>query len=323
MQLTLKKNADPAKTVVALALCFFALALGCMYLGYVMLPFAAAFYAALLIYDKKKIASVIMSVIVLVINVFFNGILSLDAIGCVILGTLLFFLVKANASKAEAAVWLTAVTAIIICVTLIFVAIRSTREFSFEAVKGFYGDFYYSMKEEFSGILANFASLAPDQPALALSPAEVEALFNNCVLLTPAFILIFAFAVAGFMLKVATALFLSFSGQKEDIFAWQFRATGLLAYFYLIVSVVNFFSQTAGGVFAMTVVTLATVFSVVFAYLGAKFLFFIIASRRGSVLAILILVGGFLIASSYAITILSIIGAVFTIKSNKKPAKRD
>ena len=79
--------------VLMLTLC----ALGCIFLGYIVLPFAAAYFAALIYFEKpeKRVFSYLIPVTMFLVNFIargfsLNGLLSLDAIAYVVLGVIIY-----------------------------------------------------------------------------------------------------------------------------------------------------------------------------------------------------------------------------------------
>ncbi|MBO7303693.1 MAG: hypothetical protein J6V09_00525 [Clostridia bacterium] len=318
MQFLLKKDASQIKTVATLSFLVVLLAFGCMFFGFLALPFAAAFYTALLLYDKKKIFALILPVPLIAVNVLINGFFSLEAIGYVLLGVVGYFAVKSGKSKAETAFWVGLVSAAIMIITAVLIAVGEVGEFSYAAIKTFYGTLYHELKNEFIKVVSQLTVLAEEQLFFRFSTAEAEMIYHDAVFLAPSILLLSALAIAGFMLKSLSALILKFSGATDEILNWHFKAPNIISYFYIVLAITNLFAAGSGGLAALTVVTLNTLFSVLFAYLGVKFLFFIVAYKRGVFFAIMLIGIGVMLTSGYAVVILSIVGVVSNIKMNKK-----
>ena len=74
----------------------------CLLCGYLLLPLAAGFYAALLSTEKKgtRVLSYLVPLFLLVINIFLNGFYSLEAVSYVVVGAILFVGFDKRKSKA-------------------------------------------------------------------------------------------------------------------------------------------------------------------------------------------------------------------------------
>jgi uncharacterized protein YybS (DUF2232 family) len=106
--------------------------------------------------------------------------------------------------------------------------------------------------------------------------------------------------------------------EETALSKWRFGASNLTCYFYIIVAVLSLIAENDGSIFIYTLISLNTILSVIFAYLGFRFIYNLLLSKgRSSLFAIALLVLAFIMFSSSALTILSYIGVTVTIIFNR------
>ena len=92
----------------------------------------------------------------------------------------------------------------------------------------------------------------------------------------------------------------------------------MICYFYIIVAILSLIAENDGSVFANTLITLNTVLSAVFAYLGVRFAFHLmVSSGKSAFFGVAVIVIAFILFSSYIVSILSYLGVTVMIIENK------
>ena len=321
MQFLVKNSNSYLKTLSLLALLTAVSVFGCTQLGYIFLPFASAFYAALLIYDKtpKKILSVILPIIFFIFNFLFRGLYSLEAVSYVVVGLIIYFAATKRISKGETAFFLTAALVVLIAVSSIFLAFEVTGQVAISSITEFYSDLYDKLKTQFVDMLT--AIKTQNEQGLtvfAYNVYDAVSLFMDfIVLLIPVFILA-AFLIAGLTLKFFAKTVKKISGEESGISTWRFSISNFIAYFYIAIAIISVLASADSSVFSIAVVSLNTVLAAPFAYLGFTFIYGVIrAHGKSSFFSASVIIILCIIFSSFSLSLLSFIGVYFNIISNK------
>lgn len=321
MQFLVKNNNSYFKTLSLLALLTALSVFGCAQLGYIFLPFASAFYAALLIYDKtpKKILSVILPILFFIVNFLFRGLYSLEAVAYAVVGVAIYFAVTKKISKGETAFFLTSVLVLLIAVSAIFLAFEVTGRVEAEAITEFYSGLYEKLKTQFVDMLT--ALTIQDEEGLtvfAYNVHEAAALFMDFLVLLIPLLILFAFLLAGLTLKFFGKTVNKISGDECGISAWRFSISNFIAYFYIAIAVMSMLASADTSVFSTVIVSLNTVLSAPFAYLGFTFVYGVIrAHGKSAFFSASLIVVLCIILPSFSLSLLSFIGVYFNIVSNK------
>ena len=318
MQLVLNDKQSYPKIISLFAILTAVFALGSSVFGYILLPFAASFYAGLLVYEDKKrrILSFLVPVAVFIINFFIAGtIYSLEAVGYVLLGLIIFIAVKLNLSKAETAFWMSLCTVALLAVSLIFIPLS----LGLDSVIGFYQELLLRFENFFTEyIIAATAEAEDGILNFYYNQYEASAIFKELILLSVAVFPIVAFLISGVALKLFSAIARKNSPEDSGILEWRFSTPNTVVYFYIIVMILAFMSAEDNGAFALVIAILNAIFTVVYAYSGASFVVgFFVMRGRSSIFGMLILILAMIVFSSFALHFLAIFGAYLTLTLNK------
>lgn len=292
--------------------------IGCILLGYLLLPVAAAFYAALLTFENKngKIFSYVVPSVVFIINILFNGFFSLEGIAYVAVGSVLYFLYKKGRGKGESAFYVTLLLVLLMLLSAVLLAFDSVGSIRISSVGEYYSEYYYSLKSSFVELIAGLKSVNSEGfIEYASNAAEAELMFHSAVYMLLPFLILAAFVLCGFTFKFFSGRVYKYSDDKEKIVCWNFGTSSLVAYFYLAVSVLMMFEQA--GAFGLVITSLDLIFMTIYAYIGFKMVHLIIASKKGGMMAAVIIIAAIVLLSSFAIQLLSYIGVYFTVMFNK------
>lgn len=322
MQPILKKSSLYKKTIFTLSLLTAVFAFGCMLLGYIFLPMASAFYAALLIYENnsKRVISYALPVVMFLINLVLRdfSFYSLEAIAYVAVGVIIYLTCTRNISKGESVFWTTFAITVMLVVSAIFLAFETLGAFGLTPLQQFFSNLFLSYKSFFVDSLTSITVLDREGVSFfAYNPGEAELFFHEIVILLIPIIILLAFLLSGITFKIFKSVIRKYSGDECGIDSWSFMTSNLVAYFYLIIAILAMF-VSGSGVFGLSLVSLNTVFSAVFAYIGVSFVYSLIMIRgKSSFFAVMLIIIACLIFSSFAIQLLSFVGVYFNIVTNK------
>ena len=306
----------PSVSIVAVLTALFGF--GCIMLGYLFLPLAAAFYAILLFFENKnsKILSYVIPVAIFAVNILINGFCSLEGVAYVLCGAIMYISLNKNRSKSETAVILSFAVGILMIISLFLLAFDEVGALRISAVKEFYTEVYFTQKSQFINFVTSFKRVNEDGITLyLLNSAEAEELFNSILVMIVPLFCIIAFLISGISLKIFSSRLLKYSSSKEKVAEWSFTTTTFVAYFYVFISILAIVSDS--GILGQVISSLDLIFLVVFGYIGAKVFFTVLAATKGKGFSVLVFIVAFLLFSSIAIRILSYLGVYFTIVTNK------
>ena len=322
MQPILKKSSRYKKTIFTLSLLTAVFAFGCILFGYIFLPMASAFYAALLIYENnsKRVISYALPVIMFLINLVLRdfSFYSLEALAYVAVGVIIYLTYTRNISKGESVFWTTFALILMLVISAIFLAFETLGSFGLTPLQQFFSNLFSSYKSFFVDSLTSLTVLNDEGISFfAYNPGEAELFFHELVILLIPIIILFAFLLSGITFKIFKSIVKRNSGEECGIDSWNFMTSNLVAYFYLIIAVLAMF-VSGSGVFGLSLVSLNTVLSAVFAYIGVSFVYSLIVLRgKSPFFAVTLIIIACLIFSSFAIQLLSFVGVYFNIVTNK------
>ncbi len=311
--------------IVTLAFLTSLFSIGCILLGYIMLPFASAYYAMLLYVEKpqKRVLSYVLPVLFFVINFVvrgfsIKGLLSLDAIVYVILGIIIYHTYKFDKSKGEGVFYATLLTAVAMVFSLIFLAFNSIGAFGMATLEQYYNSIITPIKNDFINLLTSV--ITQNELGEYISNVNVyqaKAIFRQTMLMSIPVLIITAFSLVGISFKLFTALVKRRDGENRKNCTWRFRATTPVAIFYIIVSVITLFATQEGDMFSLVANMLYMIFFVVFFYIGFNYSVSLIAHKLNRAVATLIVIGAIFILSSFATQLISYVGVYFTFVASK------
>lgn len=292
--------------------------IGCILLGYLLLPVAAAFYAALLTFENKngRIFSYVIPPVVFIINIIFNGFFSLEGLAYVAVGSLIYFFYRKGKSKGESAFYITLLLVIMMLISAVFVAFENVGAIRISSISEFYSELYYALKNDFISVISGLKSVNGEGFTEYVSnAAEAEAMFHSAVYMLLPFLILVAFLLCGVTFKLFAGRVFKYADDKEKIVCWNFGTSNAVAYFYLAVSILSMFRNSGG--FALVIMSLDLVFLAVFAYIGFRVVHVMISAKKGARMATVVLAAAIVLLSSFAVQLLSYLGVYFTIMFNK------
>lgn len=305
-------------TVLCLAFGFCSVLL--YHIGIVLLPLCAAFYAAILTLEnrEKRISSYIIPPILVITEIIFLGFYSFNSLFALLVGYALFYAARAPHAKFDAAFVITLFTSLYIALLLFLQAAAVTGNVSIDAAREYYASLAELFRVEFVEALTS-VTVPPEAESLKelFTEEGANAVFGEMLNALLPMLIIFAFFLVGVSFKIYSALVYRYARDGENIFRWRFTVAPLFAYAYIAVFFIGFFTADAGSVLSRSASVLESVLMMVFVYVGVSFLHAIIAHKAGGVGATLIVAVAFVILSSIAIQILSFLGVLITLMSDK------
>ena len=321
MQFFLKNQDDYTRVIVKLSALTTIGAFACMLMGYLFLPLASAAYAALLVYEKssRRVISYALPIVLFTVNLLLNGIFSLEGVIYVAIGLIMFFSVKYGRTKGETVFWVCLAVTVFILLSAIAIAFDATSSVSALSIKQFYSNLYINLKSYFiDTVTALTVTDKNGTTSFAYNVFEAESLFNELVVSLVSVLLLASLILTGLALKLFVSLVNRYACEESEIVFWNFKTSNLVAIFYIVISVISFFLGYDSGIFAAVIVTLNTLFSAVFAYIGLKFVFYFITSHgKSKIFAVILIVIISVLISSFAVLIFSYIGVYVNIVSNR------
>ena len=304
-----------ALTIGALFCAFYGVISGIT--GFLMLPIVSAILGALFVFDKKKIFSIIISVLIIATDVLLGALLV--STFSILSALIISYAFKKGFKKGECAVALTAIM-ILMFVALIFIAaFLIAGAYTREAIISFYSAEYQKiiavsteqiMTMKQTGQLAAYGDLITEE--------YVAEIFNSFSKLLISMIVAASFIFAGATLKIFSAFIFKLSENTEKIKSWRFIPSALFGYFYLIITLISTFMGSMESVMQISIKNLELIFSVVFLYIGITFILgALVHKNKKPILGAVLIFVGFFTVPSLVITGLSITGAFVVIVHSK------
>lgn len=298
-----------------------------VFFGYLVVPLSAAAYATLLIFENKnkRIISYVLPVAIIFLDFavnWVNGYFSEQSLVYVALGVIIYFCYTKKLNKCDCAALLCAATCIFLLLGIVFVVFNQTKSPSLNAFFGFIKGKYYNEKGVFISILTSLTSINEyGVEFFPISREYAELLYHSALCLIPALLSVVSFAISGLALKMFALFSKSRISADEVNENWVLVPSNVFTYAYISVAVLNVFASGTDW-FSLTVLNLNWIILPVFAYIGIKFVYYIISSKRSGLFAVLIIILAIMLLGISAITILSYAGVYISILTNKAKMKK-
>ena len=281
----------------------------CLIFGYLALPLAAGFYAALLSLEKKenRIISYILPLIPLTVNVFINGFYSLEAIAYVAVGAMIFFAFSRKKDKAFAAFIVSATTVAFFILSFMLISFDELGTFRISAFSDFYLDLYEVGKAEFVDFVTSLTST--DEEGIVFyrfTASDAVDIYNTFIIYLIPVLAIFAFVTTGVSMKILSSRVRKYAPDDKRLSGWHFITTPFLAYAYIIVTVLV--SLSSDGVVGLSLSFVSVILMAVYFYIGLIASYAFVSAKRGRRFAFVIIAAALVVFSSLASQIISFIG---------------
>ena len=316
----IKNTVSRLKALIITSALTSVLAFLCIFIGDIAAPFAAAFYAVLILIEspKKRVITWVIPAVSILADILLNGLSGYGCIQFTVAGVLIALAFKNKFRKSTLAAMLSATFIVFILWGLCCTAFKETGVYTLASVKDFYFEILETLKNEMIDVLTKVPiSLTKEGENVYLTVTDASALVNSFLNLLVSFVAIIAFILAGISIKIFSAIAVRLAAEEDEVRGWMFITTSVFAYAYLAVFVVNLFTAGMGAVASAVIANLYLILMVVYAYLGAKLLLGILmnAQRRFFFLTIALLV--LLSMNFYSLVPLSLFGTYGVIVTNR------
>lgn len=322
MDIKLKSSLTNKKTLLILSLLSILLGLISVLLGDILVPLVVAVLAIiLLVDDNKRIYCIVTSSILVIINIAALVLkigFTLFAFESIALAAILaIFFTKKN-DKAETALIMTVVCAGFTLVNLAMLPMIELNTFDF----GMVADYYLEMVDTLRVTFVETAMEAYGQilasGGIKLSESVATALYNHQLTMIISYIVIVCFAVVGIAMKLFAKLYTRLCEDSSPVIYWRFMTTSVFAYFYIALMFLSVFTSTSGGVLGITIGNLYNIFLIVYAYVGFNQAVAMLSVKVRPAVATLIVAAVTLVAMSFALQLLAVLGVLYTIRKNRE-----
>ena len=303
-----------------LVLISFITALSQIALGYLAMPFAAGFYAALLFSEngKRRLFSYVLPIFSFVLNFLINGFLSLEGVAYAMLGALIYLLYTFKFKKADAVFFSTLLTLLLASLSLVLLAFDVIGVVRASAISEFYMQIYKDIKDGFMA----FSTTLVEEDALGLKKFvfnvfEAEELFLELAILFVPLLMVTSLIIAGIAIKIFDFLVKKANQTGIKAREWTFNVSRITAVFYLFLALISGVA-TDSGVISLSVQTLYFIFLAVFFYLGLRSVFNFISNKSSKPIGALIAIGAIVLFSTFIFELLSFVGAFIALRAKSK-----
>ena len=324
MKTELKTSLSFKKTLLILSLLCLLLGALCLALGELLLPVSAALLAVIYVFDttERRIFSYAVSAALILINIaglIFGITLSLFSIQAVIIALLICLSFRNGASKSDSSYLLTLICVAFIVLEGLLLAMAEVGEYTVDAAVSFYANLFDQLRAVFVNISLDMYGEIFAKAGVKLTSDVLETMFDAQLGLIISYLVIAAFCIVGITMKLFTAFSAKLAQDNRAILSWRFVTSNVFAYFYIILLIASIFTTSASGVFALTVNNLYNIFMAIYAYVGFNFAIAFLSSRMRPMFAFLIICIALLTFFSFGISLLAMIGVIFTLRINNGP----
>ena len=323
MKNELKKNLTYKKTMLILSvLCIFC-GLLTLLITEMVIPFTAAFLAAIFLFERegsRRFSYTVCAILILInIAAFFipEQIPTFASLTVIAFAFLMYRSYMKGSEKSECAFLMTAASALVLGFTVIAIPMFAYGQFDFDVVTEFYGGIISLLREEMIlSVNELLFDLSAGGSPILLDADQFGDLFDRQLSMIISYVIIFAFFLVGAAFKLFSIVVSKCADNVKGIFLWRFRTSNVFAYFYFILAVATFFIASSDSIFAITVLNLYNILMFVYFYVGFTVAVGYLSRGRRPVLAFLIVLIAILFFFAYAIELLAVIGAFYTIRTN-------
>ena len=322
MKFELKNNHSYKKTVLFFFLMTLLFSVLTILFGEIILPFAAAFFAALLTVESgKRMFSIIAAAIAIVLSFIPGSFPSTLGVALVIIGFALFIMYRASFTKCDTAVVLTLLFSVTIIFSVFFMVFKITGEYSFGHAFTYINELYVEFRDELARQMLISYSAMPEMSELGFTEQIIRDAIDSVVNYLISLVLIIGFFLTGVTIKLYSFVLSKLHAEPSEVAAWRFVTPSVFAYFYIALFLVSTFI-TGSGVIEIVILNLSNLFLFIYAYVGLKSAYSMLRSKRSAVFSSVVLTLALFIFSGFAINVLSVFGVVYTIRYNSASGEK-
>ena len=327
MQSYVSDKTDKGRTVLKLSVLCALSVLGCTLLGYFILPFAAAYYATILISERgtRRIATYVVPIIMFTVNFFLRGFYSLEAIAYIAVALVIYFCFTKGVSKGETVFYTTLCVALLILASAVLLSFELTKSAELLSVKQFYMNLYNSYRAFFVDTVSSLTQTTNDGKVFFLfNTYEVEEMFRMLVMSIVPLFFISSFAVSGLTLKCFCRNVRNLPAEEYEVDDWRLKVPSIVSYFFIATVILSLMMGASDGIFGYTLMTVHSIFTALFLYMGFRYFYgFFLSRGRSAFFATVICIVVFVLLSSYSVSIFSYLGVICCLVSAGKAKKEN
>lgn len=314
----LKDTYSYRKVITLISVLSFVFGVAASFLGELFLPPAASFLAILFLFEKpnKRFLSYASPAVSIAVSLLLIGPAAIITVESVILGLIIAVCYKKSLTKAETAIYTTLTVSLFVFLSFYLSGAVAAESFSPDAVKAYYVDAFYTLKQEFVKLFSEFTVTSSDGSVENLMTVEDAAFYFNAISTSfVALVAVFAFLISGLTLKLYAVLVLRYS--KHGIlkrFA-HFIPSSFVAVVYIVSSVLAALSSEA-SLFGIVLLNCNVILTAVFGYMGLKYIIMVIRASQRRSLAYCILIAAFISFPSITPTLISYLGVWVVLGTN-------
>ena len=294
--------------------------IGSVFYGFLFVPFAAAFYAMILLcesYGKKRIFSYLIPVVILAFDAIIHKFYIVGSASVILIGFFLFYLYARRVEKFESVFILAGILFAFYIASFILLAVSIGEKLSLDSDKNVFVALYdFGLEYAIEAYKSDNAIVAYLSQVYALTPEFISDVYKNFVFMLPPLLFVFAIVSVGISSKMYTFFVRRFTKDAPFALKWRLHTSTLLAIVFIVASILKLFVGT--GIFGICVSWIYTIFAIIYAYLGVKFVYQFISLKKSTLLAVIVIAFAFLFLSSFAYQLASYAGAYYVISVNRR-----
>ena len=291
-----------------------------IFFGFLVVPFASAFYAMLLFcekYGNRRMFSYISAVVIIALGFFFGVSSILCTVAAVLVGFLIYFMYSHKVGKLETVFIISGVLLAFYIASIFVLIFACIDKATMSSIKDTLLHTYDSAKNIIIYSYDNIAAqLAKYDVSTQYSKELVLELYHMFVFLLPSFLFAAAIISVGVTSKIFKFFVSRFTPDAQNSMKWRLHTPTLFAVIYIASSILSLF--TGDGVFGISVRWIYIIFSVIYAYIGVRFVYQFISLKKNSLLAAVVVAVAFLLLGTFAYQLTSYFGAYYVISVNKR-----
>lgn len=301
-------------------------ALGCI-IGEIILP--VTIVALALIYcleSENRVFSYVSSLVLVGINaitLLFAISSFLYSVQAIALSLIISIAFKKSYDKANSAYIMTLLCAGLTVAGYSILAMILTKDYSLDGVVAFYNDVVNAIKTPFADASVEIYGPFFNMVGIEMTPEHAVQIFDYCISMIISYLFISAFAVVGISTKLFGIFYARLSGDKNSVKDWRFEVSPVYGFAYVIVVLLTLFAKDPSSVFSVVVNNLYNIFMVIFAYVGINVIANLLSRKINKFLSALIPIGACLLAGSFAVQLLAVVGVFFTVNKNRFNLSKD
>ena len=281
--------------------------------GFTMIPLIAGFLAALISVEKRRIASVTVSVILIISEavIGFYDYFTLTSVTSVAVAAIMAFYFLKKKEKSESALFGTMVTAFVLIASAALYICASTGASSLSEIYEHFLVAYDAFKEH---AITSILDASTQTNNASLSPEYMNEVFDaylNCIVAISAIV---AFLLVGLAHKIFYGLLCKYIRNPDDVKYWRFMPSKAFAYFYFALALLTMLTMDESSVIDVSIANLYLIFMFVFAYIGFRFASVALSKgKRRTVSSSLAVAALIVLFSSFSVQLLAAGGAFVSI----------